>query len=422
MIQKKEVPASKNFCMAPWVTIHAWPNGQAFPCCAVKTQGLLEGNGMANLNEVSISEAWNSEMMKTLRKNMLEDKPTDICEKCVEFESHGSTYSLRKHLNREFYDKYWERVTETNADGTHDDPKFLYWDIRFNNLCNMRCRSCGPAFSSSWYDDAVKLHNHAGSPFQGLPKDFWENALPLIKQVEYAYFAGGEPLITNEHYKMLDVWLEEGNTEVRIDYTTNFSKMKLGNKHVFDYWNKFKNVNVGASLDASYERGEYMRKGTVWKDIVQNRRDMIAECPNTKFFISPTISIYNVLHLPDFHQEWIEEGLVDYHAINLNTLMEPDYMRIQQLPYELKVKVEQRWLDHIDWIDNKFFKPNNKDFTKDDLYPRLHGVIKFLWAKETDVTLLTQFINNNKRIDAIRKENFYDAFPELENLKDYESQ
>ena len=163
-----------------------------------------------------------------------------------------------------------------------------------------------------------------------------------------------------------------------------------------------------------------MRKGTIWKDIVQNRRDMIAECPNTRFFISPTISIYNVLHLPDFHQEWIEEGLVGHYDINLNTLMEPDFMRIQQLPFELKLKVEQRWLDHIDWIDKKFFKPNNDDFAATDLYARLSGVIKFLWAKETDEVLLKQFITNNNKIDAVRKENFYDVFTELADLKKYD--
>jgi hypothetical protein len=98
MIKKEHVPSSKNFCMAPWVTIHAWPNGQAFPCCAVKTQGLLEGVGMVDLNKTSIEQAWNSDMMKTLRTNMLADRPTNICEKCVEFETHGSSWSLRKHL------------------------------------------------------------------------------------------------------------------------------------------------------------------------------------------------------------------------------------------------------------------------------------------------------------------------------------
>jgi hypothetical protein len=405
--------------MAPWITLHAWPNGEAFPCCAVKSQGLLNGNGMANLNTHTLLETWNSDMMKTLRTNCLNDQPTDICSKCYETEEHGFTWSLRKNLNINFAEKYFDRVLDTNDDGSHDDPRLYYWDIRFNNLCNMKCRSCGPEFSSQWFDDAKQLYAFGGKAYKGLPDTFWETALPLIQNVEYAYFAGGEPLITDEHYRMLQTWIDAGNTNLRIDYTTNFSKMSLGNKHVFDYWNQFKNVNVGASLDASYARGEYMRKGTVWNDIVKNRRDMIKECPDTGFFLAPTISAYNVWHFPDFHREWLEEGLVNQYSINLNTLLEPDYMRIQSLPYELKREIANKWEKHIEWLDDNFFKPINKEFIGTDLHSRFFGVIDFLWTKD-NIEWTKTFVANNKKLDKIRKESLFEVFPELTILKEYD--
>ena len=80
------------------------------------------------------------------------------------------------------------------------DIKIKIWDIRFSNLCNMACRSCGTWFSSNWYEDHKKIH---GSD-PGHPKimragrsanDIWEQLLEQFDHVEQFYFAGGEPII-----------------------------------------------------------------------------------------------------------------------------------------------------------------------------------------------------------------------------------
>ena len=34
-----------------------------------------------------------------------------------------------------------------------------YIDFRFSNLCNFKCRTCGPDLSSSWYEDHNKMWN-----------------------------------------------------------------------------------------------------------------------------------------------------------------------------------------------------------------------------------------------------------------------
>ena len=52
---------------------------------------------------------------------------------------------------------------------------------------------------------------------------------------------------------------------------------------------KFDSVSIGASLDAEGKRGELMRKGTVWKDVVANRKRMLEVCPQVDFYISSTV-------------------------------------------------------------------------------------------------------------------------------------
>ena len=55
---------------------------------------------------------------------------------------------------------------------------------------------------------------------------------------------------------------------------------------------------------------ELMRKGCDWDKIVNNRQRMLQVCPDVDFYISPTVSLMNVLHVPDFHKDWVEQGLL----------------------------------------------------------------------------------------------------------------
>ena len=159
-------------------------------------------------------------------------------------------------------------------------------------------------------------------------KSFMDELDPLLESVERVYWAGGEPLITKEHYDILDKWISMGKRDVKMDYTTNFTQMYYKRKTAFKYWNAFDNVRVAASLDANHARGEYLRKNMDWSQVVQNRRDMIEQCPQVYFEITPTVSVYNVFNLPDFHKEWIEEGLLEPQNIRINILLDPTYMRL----------------------------------------------------------------------------------------------
>jgi hypothetical protein len=89
-----------------------------------------------------------------MRKNMLEEKPCKECTKCYEQERHGFM-SMRNSTNKHF-GHHINIVDQTKDDGTFDDFKLRYYDIRFSNLCNFTCRSCGGWFSSSsWYQEEV---------------------------------------------------------------------------------------------------------------------------------------------------------------------------------------------------------------------------------------------------------------------------
>ena len=413
--QETLLTKSDHFCMLPWVHMHAYPDGRVYPCCLADYW-----HPVGDLRKDSMSTVWNQEGYKELRRNMLEDKPSKQCTKCYEQEDNGF-FSMRYDANRN-YGHHINEVDATHTDGTNPEFKIRYWDVRFSNLCNFRCRSCGPIFSSNWYNDHVKLYNKVPDVLgrdmarveyaAGNEDSMLEQMEAHIPYLEQVYFAGGEPLIMKEHYHLLERLIDLGKTDVRIQYNTNFSELAFKDKHVFEYWKHFKNVSVGASLDASGTRAELMRKGTDWQQTVDNRKRMMQEVPHVDFYIAATISNMNVLHVLDFHKEWVELGLVQPKDFNFNICQGPDWYRIDTLPMDFKTNVvKPAYEKHIEWLapQDKLERATNG----------FKSAINFMMAEDNSKHW-PKFIEETKKLDTTRKEDFWTTFPELAELKKYD--
>jgi len=178
---------SKTFCIYPWIHLHAYPTGEAYPCCHAEMGVGQVGNCRTN----TLEEIWRNDAMTKLRTDMLSETANTTCGRCYEQEESGF-FSGRKSANK--HHGHHVKKLETNP------FEMTYWDIRFSNLCNLKCRSCGHIFSSQWYQDQVKLAgpgwkerntvlNYAGRT----ETDMWSQLIPHLDYVEQIYFAGGEP-------------------------------------------------------------------------------------------------------------------------------------------------------------------------------------------------------------------------------------
>lgn len=406
---------SKTFCMMPWVHMHAFPDGRAYPCCLADYW-----HPVGDLRKNTMAEVWNQEPYRNLRKNMVSETKSKECTKCYEQETNGF-FSMRNDANRN-YGHHVEEISQTQEDGTHPEFKIRYWDVRFSNLCNFRCRSCGPIFSSNWFQDHVKMYGKKPDVLgrdmavieytTGNEDTMIAQMMPHVPHLEQVYFAGGEPLIMKEHYLLLEKLIETGKTDVRIQYNTNFSELAFKDKHVFEYWKHFKNVSVGASLDASGARGELIRKGTDWAQAVDNRKRMMAEVPHVDFYISATISAMNVLHVLDFHREWTELGLINAKDFNVNICQSPEWYRIDIFPEDFKnTVIVPAYKRHIAWLD-----------PQDNLKRATNGfrsTLNLLQGADQS-HLWPRFVEECTKLDTVRKEDFWATFPELASLKDYE--
>lgn len=394
---------SKVFCILPWTHLMISPYNEIRPCC-------LANEKVGDVTKHSLETAWNSEEMKRLRLSMINEAFHPACVKCYELEKVGGS-TARKMYNSSELAEFFPLVNDTNPDGSLDDFKLRYIDLRFSNLCNLRCRTCNHHSSSKWYEDEKKLNPNYNKPFiikAGRHKlDVWEQILPHIDSIEKIYFAGGEPLLMDEHYWLLEELEKRKKFDVNLFYNTNFTAVKQKQRHLFDYWKNFTKIGIGASLDASGARAEYLRKDTQWNKIVDNILLLRQELPHINFKISCTVSIFNSLHVCDFHKESVEQGLIAIDEFKTNLVLEPEYQRLDIAPPRFKEKIKNKYINHISWLN-----ANGADQQTIDEYYKL---IKFI--NENDNTnYLDAFKKSTQQVDDIRNESILNVFPELNEL------
>jgi len=395
----------ENFCMAPWVHMSIWQTGAAYPCCIYHWDMPVD-----NINRNGIKGAWNSEKMRQLRMRMLENLPSEGCAKCINYDKQGIT-SYRHKMNTE-YSHHIDIVETTKEDGTVDKINLAYFDIRFSNLCNMKCRSCGPHFSSKWAEDTTGKPEVVEINHPGMWNEI-EEALPNIEEI---YFTGGESLFMSQHYRLLDMLIKKG-LKPKLTYNSNATRLSLKGKHIKNYWKHFDNIFFCVSCDQIGKKAEYTRHGQSW-DIVYNNlcwiRDNFQHDYNKGVIIqpNPTISVLNVCDLAEILNYLFDNNFATDYDVNMNNLLVgPEWLSCTILPEHLKNLAKERLTEFKNSLENRKMYPQRKQF----LHEAVDNVINYMYS-QNDSHLIPKFREEMQRLDQIRNENFLQVFPELKDL------
>jgi|TARA_R110000822_G_scaffold310422_1_gene443113 MoaA/NifB/PqqE/SkfB family radical SAM enzyme len=362
-----KLPDNKAFCTAPWVHIHADPTGQITPCCYWDYTEISKEYG--NMNDYdTVEDALNNDAFKKLRNRMLNNEPTHGCNRCIQHHDNGMKQNSLMHwFNSEFNNESVVDIVNNTKEDGEIDVNILYMDIRFRNLCNLKCRMCGYSLSSSWHEENVimddnndnlsrdDMQHHANKP-KFISIDVYDKIAPHFATVEEIYFAGGEPLLYPEHVKILQELIDMGRTDVRLKYNSNLSVLKYKTIDLVSLWNKFDSVNIGASIDAVGDVVEYIRTGCTWDTLVENMSYLKKYAPNIKVYPSPTIGILNLETFVDFHRYCMEHDWFGDVMLMPNYITHPDHQNIQILPTWYKEKITNDVHKHQQWLQNNGHK------------------------------------------------------------------
>lgn len=403
---------SKTICLAPWISIHHWPNGKTYPCCLWDSQ-----DPIGDLNQQSLKEIWNSDKLKAARKGMLNGEKISSCSRCYELESTGE-HSYRERINEQ-HSKYLPYLDKTHTDGTLDTMNLHLWDLRISNFCNFKCRSCGADLSSSWHEDTIKLgkvdQNSKALISITDKSKFLEDIEPHYRCVDEIYFAGGEPLLMPEHYQILERLIEIGRTEVNIRYSTNFSKLNFGKKSILEYWKNFKNIELYISVDGVGSVGEYVRKGYDDLTFIQNVQTLRNSHINP-YALGYTITygVLNLLHLFDMILEFMKNDLLDYKTFNhgsspslvFNPITYPPYYDCKFIPTRYK----NYFINRSSKFNYELKKLGACDAFIEYIQSKFIPIKNHITSEEFNQNNMNEFVSITDRLDVIRKEKFSNTF------------
>ncbi len=381
-INKSTEVKAPNLCAAPWGHIHTTPNGDLYPCCYNRDK-------MGNINDSNFQEIFNNEKYKNLRRQFLANERPAGCIKCFTQEDNGYK-SLRTRINN----TPWGKNTYTFADkltlldGTINDIEIRDADFRFSNKCNMACVMCSPDWSTKWASE-LKVESKYLQVFEN-NAEFIKN---YLDQVQVVSFAGGEPLIMDEHWQILD--LLKGKN-VKLIYSSNGSSISYKNKNALDYWANWKGpVDVILSIDSIFEKAEYIRYGISWKQVEDNIKKITSlesKHKHIRIISSSSIGMYNVFDIDKIYEHLSSLGI---QVISLNPVA--GNFSIQHMPQNAK----KHAFNYLESIKNKVGDLRNFKIIQDLCNTPTNG--------ENLRTTRHQIQNLDKR----RNLNFFKTFPEL---------
>jgi MoaA/NifB/PqqE/SkfB family radical SAM enzyme len=466
MSEENKLP-SETFCILPWIHLSTRPNGHMRVCCTAnassvgptndKVHGgevgvLKQADGKpANLNVTDFLSAWNNDYMKNNRLQMLAGMEPPSCIKCYKEEREGH------RSKRQWETEYWSKrvdidqlVNDTAEDGSIP-PKISYIDMRFGTKCNLACVMCSPHDSSLWIPEWQKIHpqvqnaslketmqwdnkgsvNGASYNWHKNNPTFWQQLWEQVPHMKQLYFAGGEPLIIEEHYDILEQCIKQGYAkDMEIRYNSNGVEWR---EDLFELWSHFKLVRFHYSVDAVGDRNEYIRYPSKWSRTVEAFRQLDEETTdNVEVTIACAVQALNIYYIPEFLKWKLQQNFKKVNmwpfgagGVNYHFVYHPPHLNVKILPAWFKDEIEAKYEEFIPWWEENWElgvptwhkgKVTKEDWQKASYgVSRLRGMVRF--AKSEDWSRrLPEMKEYLELLDRQRGTDFYTTFPEMRDI------
>jgi sulfatase maturation enzyme AslB (radical SAM superfamily) len=399
--------------MHPFTGLATREDGAIKVCCRSHPIGFIQ-------NE-SLEKIWNNETMRRIRHQILNDVRPPECEPCFNLEDQG-VESLRQRHIKGIIPEARINLYPNALDQLQDDFSMPFeiptMEIKLNNLCNLKCRMCHPMDSTSWNDwvEVEELYNKENN---FLPKkihdlnllskphlkefdntDNWWNSfeklLPHFRRVE---FAGGEPLMDPQHYRILDM-LKPYGKNIELKYATNGTTLGISKgRTIHDYWPYFRSIAVNVSLDGVFDVYNYIRSNSDFLTVENNIKE-IQRLPNISRVVGAfTAQAGNILQAAECIDYFINQMNIVFYSHRVSY---PNCLSAQVLPNELK----QLAIERLETVSKRIWT-----FPNVEKYPILERItqqqirdnINYIKAKDQS-HLWKDFIEFNRNLDMSRKQ------------------
>lgn len=375
---------NENFCILPWINLSTDVNGSLRPCCKYAQPDPSNQYQLPSMREGNLKDLWNDTRFMNLRSAFIRGEKPRECSACWDEEAAGlpsfrTSFVKDKKINIEKI----ELVEHARV-----GPVAL--DLKLNNVCNLKCRICGPQASSQY----VKEHQDRHGVILQDSRYWLSNKIvgteneeifnEWASNLQHLEMTGGEPFASPENLKIIELLIQTGNANnISLVINTNGTHF---NSKILTLLAKFKSIILLLSIDDIEKRFEYQRYPAVWENVIQNIYkfiDIQREHNNIQCILFPTVSNYNIFYLP----EYLEWANVLNIPVVFNILHYSPSKCIKNLPYGIK-----------DILNSRL---NRQEF---------HKIKEFLNLDGDPGGSFSEFIEETINMDSYRKQNFLNTF------------
>jgi radical SAM protein with 4Fe4S-binding SPASM domain len=187
-------------CLAPSMMLYLDPSGDVRPCCKNNV-------AIGNVGRTRLTEIWWGANRALLEKSV---EAGDFSQGCVQCEAEMGAEG-RDLVYPANFDRY-----EPDLAPTRSERWPLRMEFNLSNSCNLQCIQCNGLLSSS-----IRLHREHQPPLPKVYGDqFFEDLELFIPHLVDAQFAGGEPFMAAESYRVWDM-IARLNPELPCTTVTN---------------------------------------------------------------------------------------------------------------------------------------------------------------------------------------------------------
>lgn len=458
---------SKTFCILPWVHLSTRPDGSMRVCCTANASSVgptndKEHGGMvgvlkdqegkpSNLNVNDFLSSWNSDYMKNVRTQMLSGEEPPSCSKCFKEERAG--HNSKRMWETEYWSKRvdLDQILQETAEDGSVPPKLRYIDLRFGTKCQLACVMCSPHDSSGWIKEWKDIYPKVVNPqlketMQWANKGstngssynwhknnpiFWEQFYEQIPNMQQLYFAGGESLIIEEHYEILEECIRQGHAKnLELRYNSNGVEWR---DDLFDLWKEFKLVRFHYSVDSISAMNEYIRYPSQWSRTEEVFKILDAQTSdNVEITVACAVQALNIYYIPEFLKWKLKHGFKKVNmwpfgagGINYHFVYHPPHLNVKILPAWFKDEIERKYEEFIPWWKanwqlgvpawHKGRVTEEQWLSADYGIERLRGMVKFAKSEDWSVRLpeMKEYI---ELLDKQRGTDFYKTFSEMKDI------
>jgi sulfatase maturation enzyme AslB (radical SAM superfamily)/predicted O-methyltransferase YrrM len=350
--------SQKTFCILPWVHLATQPDGTLNICC-LSSQTLKADTGEElRLDTHSMEQIWGSQDLQNVRKKMLSNQKLQSCELCYQDEAIGKT-SPRMMQNWNWEKKLGKSAIKNLIETYSNDPESFaknretgvaYFNFRFNNSCNLRCRMCFPTSShglSREFRELLDAQKSFPRLYKGLlqksdlvswsqNEKFVSNIQAVLPYLKEVYITGGEPMIGRETFDFLKMAVDLGWAKnIELTFHTNTTHW---NESVVGLFPAFKKVTVNCSIDGHGIVDEYIRYPTSFskvEDVFDKYLELTTRISTVAISIACSVSIYNVFSLPKLVSWYLEKKKQNKNNllyIQFTLVHYPTFLNINLIP------------------------------------------------------------------------------------------